>query len=215
MLRKHISIVVILLAVLQFQSAQAENFSANLGYNSEYIFRGIPQSPSSAFAGLDWEGGGFSLGTWVADVGQGLETDFYGAYNFEAGDWGFAVGGTWYNYTREHGGYFDHDYAEVNLCASWKFLSFEASIGKYDSDPKQDYQYYAVTASHKGFYGKIGTFSGDFAGTHYDAGYLNDLTVQETYLFDYGVSLVYSDSTLLGGESATNLVFTISRTFSF
>ena len=33
--------------------ALAVDLSANLGWNSEYIFRGIPQKTSSAFGGLD------------------------------------------------------------------------------------------------------------------------------------------------------------------
>ncbi len=46
MLRKTIGTGIILLGALHFQNAVAENFSANLGYNSEYIFRGIPQKNS-------------------------------------------------------------------------------------------------------------------------------------------------------------------------
>jgi uncharacterized protein (TIGR02001 family) len=211
MLRKTIGAGIILMGVLNFQDAVAENFSANLGYNSQYIFRGIPQKNSSAFGGLDWEKGGFSLGTWAADVGDGLEIDYYGAYAIEAGDWGFSVGGTWYTYT----GDFDNEYLELNLGATWKFLSFDAAIGKYDSDPKQNYQFYAITASHNGFYGKVGMFADDFDGNYYEAGYGSDLTVDETYLFDYAIAAIYSDSTLLQGSSDTNLVFTISRNFSF
>lgn len=211
MLNKAIGTGVILLGTLVQQTASAENLTANLGYNSEYIFRGIPQKTSSAFAGLDWERSGFSLGSWAADVGDGLEIDLYGAYAIEAGDWGFSVGGTWYTYT----GDFDDEYLELNLGASWKFLSFEAAIGKYDSTPRQDYQFYALTAGHNGFYGKVGTFSGDFSGSYYEAGYGGSLDAQETYLFDYAIAAIHSDSTLLGGESDTNLVFTISRDFSF
>lgn len=199
------------MGALQIQTAAAENFSANLGYNSEYIYRGIPQKTSSAFAGLDWENKGFSLGAWTADVGDGLEVDLYGAYGFEAGDWGFSVGGTYYTYT----GDFDEDYLELNLGASWKFLSFDAAFGTYDTNPSQDYQFYSVTASHEGFYGKFGMFAGDFDGNYYEAGYGNSLDVQDTYLFDYAVAAIHSDSTLLGGDSDTNLVFTISRSFSF
>jgi uncharacterized protein (TIGR02001 family) len=211
MLKKAIGTGVILLGALSVQNAVAENFSANLGYNSEYIFRGIPQKTSSAFAGIDWGKDGLSLGAWTADVGDGLEVDLYGAYGFEAGDWGFSIGGTYYTYT----GDFDEDYLELNLGASWKFLSFDAAIGKYDSSPKQDYQFYSVTASHNGFYGKVGTFAGDFDGSYYEAGYGNSLDVKETYLFDYAIAAIYSDSTLLGGSSDTNLVFTISRNFDF
>jgi uncharacterized protein (TIGR02001 family) len=211
MLKKAIGTGIILFGALNYQNAAAENFSADLGYNSEYIYRGIPQKTSSAFAGLDWANNGFSLGTWTADVGDGLEVDLYGAYGFEAGDWGFSVGGTWYTYT----GDFDEDYLEANVGISWKFLSFDAAFGKYDTDPSQDYQFYSVTANHNGFYGKVGTFAGDFDGAYYEAGYGNSLDVKETYLFDYAISAIYSDATLLGGSSDTNLVFTISRDFDF
>ncbi len=211
MFKKLIGTGVILLAALQTQNALAQEWSANLGFNSEYIFRGIPQKSSSAFGGVDFAAGGFSAGAWTADVGDGLEVDLYGAYAIEAGDWGFSVGGTWYTYT----GGFDEDYLEANVGVSWKFLSFDAAFGRYDTDPSQDYQFYSVTASHNGFHGTIGTFAGDFDGTYYEAGYGNDLTVKETYLFDYGITVVYSDSTLLGGDSDTNLNFQIMRTFDF
>ena len=211
MIKKFIGTGIVVLGALNIQTAAAENFSANLGYNSEYIYRGIPQKTSSAFAGLDWEKSGFSLGAWTADVGDGVEVDLYGAYSFEAGDWGFSVGGTYYTYT----GDFDEDYLELNVGASWKFLSFDAAFGTYDTNPSQDYQFYSVTASQEGFYGKFGMFAGDFDGNYYEAGYGNSLDVKETYLFDYAIAAIYSDSTLLGGESDTNLLFTISRSFSF
>jgi len=31
--------------------------------------------------------------------------------------------------------------------------------------------------------------------------------------FDYGFAVIYSDSTLLGGESDTNFVFSLSKSF--
>ena len=202
---------IVLLGALHFQNAIAQDWSANLGFNSEYIYRGIPQEPSSAFAGLDFAAGGFSAGTWTADVGEGIEVDLYAAYGWETGDWGFSLGGTWYTYT----GDFDDNYLEANIGVTWKFLSFDAAFGSYDVDPSEGYQFYSITASHNGFYGKIGTFADYFDGTYYEAGYFNDLTVKETYLFDYGISIVYSDSTLLLGESETNINFQIKRNFSF
>ncbi len=211
MLRKTMGTVVILLGALHFQNVFAQEWSANLGYNSEYIFRGIPQKSSSAFGGVDFAAGDFSAGVWSADVGDGLEVDLYSAYGFEVGDFGFSVGGTWYTYTSG----FDDDYLELNLGASWKFLSFDVALGKYDSDPKQDYQFYSITASHAGFYGKIGTFGGDFDGSYYEAGYGNNLSVKEVDIFDYAIAVIYSDSTLLGGDSDTNLVFTLTKNFSF
>ena len=85
MLRKVIGTGIVLLGALLFQNAVAQEWSANLGFNSEYIYRGIPQKSSSAFGGVDFATGGFSAGVWTADVGEGLEVDLYGAYAIEAG----------------------------------------------------------------------------------------------------------------------------------
>ena len=58
-------------------------------------------------------------------------------------------------------------------------------------------------------------FADDFDGNYYEAGYGNNLSVENVDLFDYAVAVIHSDSTLLGGNSDTNLVFTLSKTFSF
>ena len=193
--------------------AMAVDLSANIGYNSQYIYRGIPQKNSSAFGGLDLTANGFYLGTWAADVDDGIEIDYYGGYGFNVGDFSFGVGGTLYTYT----GDFDDTYKEINLSAGWKFLTFDAAIGRYDnfSGPTLDYQFYSLTAEHKGFYGKVGWFADDFDGTYIEGGYGNTLTVKETDLFDYAFAVIYSDSTLLGGDSDTNLVLTLKKTFDF
>ena len=53
--------------------------STNVGFESEYIFRGIAQEKSSASAGLDYSSNGFYVGTWAAQVTDGLEVDgFFG-----------------------------------------------------------------------------------------------------------------------------------------
>jgi len=192
--------------------ALAVDLSANIGYMSQYIYRGIPQSTSSAMGGLDLEAGGFYLGTWGADVGDGLEIDYYGGYGFEVGDFNFGVGGTIYTYT----GDFDDTYKEVNLSAGWNFLTFDAAIGEYDNfgGPTQNYQFYSVTAEYSGFHAKVGWFEDDFDGTYVEGGYSNSLTIEDVDWFDYSFLVIYSDATLLGGESETNFVFTISKTFS-
>ena len=191
--------------------ALAVDLSANIGFNSEYLYRGIPQEKSSFFGGLDLEAGGFYLGTWGADVGDGLEIDYYGGYGFEVGGFNFGVGGTIYTYT----GDFDDTYKEVNLSAGWNFLTFDAAIGSYDNfdGPALDYQFYSLTAEYRGFYGKVGLFEDDFDGTYFEAGYGGTLTVQDTDLLDYAFTVIHSDSTLLGGSSDTNVVLTLSKGF--
>ncbi len=191
--------------------ALALDLSTNIGFNSEYLYRGIPQEKSSLFGGLDLEAGGFYLGTWGADVGDGLEIDYYGGYGFKVGNFNFGVGGTIYTYT----GDFDDTYKEVNLSAGWNFLTFDAAIGSYDNfdGPTLDYQFYSLTAEYKGFYGKVGLFEDDFDGTYFEAGYGGTLSVQDTDLLDYAFTVIHSDSTLLGGSSDTNFVLTLSKGF--
>lgn len=208
---KHV--VLPLLATLPWQAAPAQDLSANLGYNSEYVYRGIPQKSSSAFGGLELQHGGLYLGAWAAEVGDGIEIDYYGGYGFDAGDFSFSIGGTWYTYT----GDFDDEYLELNLGAGWKWLSFDAAIGEYGNfgGPKLDYEFYSLTVAHNGFYGTFGTFENDFDGHYYEAGYGRTLEVDERALFDYAIAVIHSDSTLLGGESDTNLVLSLSKSFDF
>lgn len=213
MKRKLVSIGLAASLVTLSAPALAVDMSANIGYNSEYIYRGIPQKSSSAFGGFDIGAGGFSGGIWSADVGDGIEIDYYGSYGFDVGEFNFGVGGTIYTYT----GDFDDTYKEVNLSTGWRWLTFDAAIGSYDNfdGPKLDYEFYSLTAEYKGFYGKVGTFQNDFDGSYYEAGYGNTLTIKETNLFDYAFAVIYSDSTLLGGDADTNLVLTLTKTFDF
>lgn len=202
-----------LAAGLAATDGRAADWSANIGWNSEYIFRGIPQKTSSAFGGVDVEAGGFYGGAWAADVGDGLEVDYYGGYGVTMGEFSFGIGGTLYTYT----GDFDDTYREINLSAGWNWLSLDVAVGEYDNfgGPTLDYEFYSMGAEYNGFYGTIGTFEGDFDGSYYEAGYGSTLVINELDLVDYAFAAIYSDSTLLGGESDTNLVLTLSKTFDF
>ncbi|MEJ2383289.1 MAG: TorF family putative porin [Xanthomonadales bacterium] len=194
--------------------ALAADVSANIGWNSQYIFRGILQSKSSAMAGVDLEAGGFYVGAWGADVDDGLEIDYYGGYNFDLGPVSLGVGGTLYTYT----GDFDDTYKELNFSAGFAFLTFDAAVGSYDNfdGPSLDYEFYSLTAEHNGFYGTVGTFQNDFSGNYLEAGYGNTLSVGETDLLDYVFTVVHSDEDLAGGDSSdTSFVLTLSKTFDF
>ena len=100
-----------LLGTLLTLSAVAQaDWSANLGYASEYHYRGILQKTSSASGGVDFETGGFYAGTWAADVGDGLEVDGYFGYGADVGAVSLGIGYTGYFYT----GDFDETYQEIN-----------------------------------------------------------------------------------------------------
>ena len=129
------------------------------------------------------------------------------------GDFGFTIGGTWYTYTSE----FDDEYLELNLGVSWKFLSLDIAEGKYDNfaGPELGYGFYSLTASHNGFHATVGTFGQDFDGSYYEAGYGNTLNIRDNDWFDYSFAVIHSDSVLLGGQSDTNYLLSLSRVFDF
>ena len=188
-------------------SASAE-LSANIGWASDYYFRGIFQATSSANGGVDYESNGFFVGTWAADVGDGLEVDAYFGYGGEIGDISYGIGYTGYFYT----GDFDDTYQEINLGGGWGLLGVEVAVGRYDNfdGPTQDYTYYALSLEKNGFYGKIGGFAQDFDGEYFEAGY--GTSVAE--VVDVGLSLIISNDDLNGTDSTDEtLVFTLGKTF--
>ena len=184
--------------------AQAE-WSANLGFASEYYYRGIFQESTSASLGVDYETGGFYAGTWAADVGDGLEIDGYFGYGFDAGDVSLSVGYTGYFYT----GDFDDTYQEINLGATFGIFSLDVAVGQYDNfdGPTLDYTYYSIGVEKSGFYGKYGGFTQDFDGEYFETGY--GTTVAD---LDLGVSLVFSNSGLVG-ERDEAVLFTVGKSF--
>ncbi len=206
------TIAIALLAPLGADAQEAE-VSANAGFVSQYFFRGILQKTSSASAGLDLSAGALSLGTWIADVGDGTEIDLFGSVGGDIGGLNLSVGGTAYLYTGE----FDDTYLEANLGAGYGPLSVEFSIGQYENFDADalDYWFLGVTAEHEGFYGTYGTFGSDFDGAYGEVGY--GFSAAE---LDFTISGILNDSDLSGLEggdgnpaAGVTLVFGISKTF--
>ena len=207
------SLLVVLGAVTTTSASAAGEVSYNVGFASEYYFRGILQKDSSASAGVDYENGGFYIGTWAADVGDGLEVDGYFGYGIET-ESGFSVGlgFTGYYYTGE----FDDTYEEINLNLGYGPVSLEYSVGEWDGfGEEEDYDFLALTVEHNGFYGTYGTFGDDFDGDYIELGWGTSI---ETW--DIGVSLIFNDDDLSDeldddGEPTEGeaVIFTIGKTF--
>ena len=117
--------------------------SYNIGYMSEYWYRGYYMSESSVSFGADVEMGNFYVGTWWADVDKGVEYDIYGGYNFELMGIPMYAGFTGYYYSDN----FDSDYQEINIGADMGFMSIDAAVdGEYQLDAgDQGYQHYTIT----------------------------------------------------------------------
>lgn len=162
--------------------------SANIGWSSEYIFRGIFQEDSSAFAGVDYvSDGGFYLGTWGADVGDGLETDLY--FGYAGGeDFTYKIGYTGYYYTDD----FDDTYNEINLGVGYGIFALDVAIGEWDGfGTPADYTFTSVTISPEvGPYFKVGSFGDDFDGDYFEIGYT--YTMEEPGV-DLSLAVVTSD----------------------
>ncbi|MDE0789387.1 MAG: TorF family putative porin [Woeseiaceae bacterium] len=200
-------IALVALILLTSGAAHAD-VSGNLGFASDYYYRGIFQAESSASGGLDYESDGFYVGTWAADVKDGLEIDGYFGYGGELADGlGYSVGYTGYFYT----GDFDDTYQEINLGSSLGLFALDVAVGTYKnfSGPTQNYTHYSLSVEKSGFFGKYAAFSQDFAGTYFEAGY--SATVAE---IDLGITLLFNDKDLSGdSESDQALIFTVSRSF--
>ena len=122
---------------------EASSISYNVGYMSDYWYRGVHQSNSAVSFGADYESGGFYLGTWWADVDKGVEYDIYGGYNFSLMGIPMYAGFTGYYYSDN----FDSDYQEINIGADMGFMSIDAAVdGEYQLDAgDQGYQHYTIT----------------------------------------------------------------------
>ena len=199
-------------SVLPFLTMDIQaDVSANIGFESEYIFRGIAQEKSSASAGLDYSSNGFYVGTWAAQVTDGLEVDgFFGYSGFsENEDFSYNLGFTGYYYTDD----FDDTYEEFNLGFAYKSFSFNSAFGEYDNFDGDTQDYTFISASYEfdsGFYITFGDFSEDFDGRYSELGY--GFTLGEV---DATVKYISSDSALTGHLGDNFLVFSIGKPFSF
>jgi len=196
--------VLIALTLFSAGAAQADA-TANLGFASDYYYRGIFQAPNSVSAGLDFEENGFYAGTWTADVKDGLEVDGYFGYGTRLGGVDYSVGYTGYFYT----GDFDDTYQELNLGASHGPVHLDVAFGQYDNfaGPTLDYTYYSLTVEKAGFYGKYAGFWQDFAGEYFEAGF--STTIAEV---DVGIAAIFANKDLVGSADES-LVLSIGKSF--
>lgn len=196
------------IASTQASATDIEGLSANVGLVSQYIFRGVVQTDTaSASAGVDYERNGFYVGTWAADVQEGLEVDVYGGYGNELDNGlGYSVGFTTYQYT----GDFDTSYNEVNLGLSYGIFSLSYNLGEWEVEgaANQDYDFLSATVEHEGFYATYGSWGDEFDGDYVEVGYSTSVSG-----FDVGVAVIANSKELAGTTSDENLVFSIATSF--
>jgi uncharacterized protein (TIGR02001 family) len=127
--------------------ASPHTISYNIGFFSEYIFRGITQTGGkpAVQGGVDYgHESGFYAGTWASNVSwlqdfglytrSSLEWDFYGGYKWSfANDFGLDVGSIyyWYPGTR-NAGVTNANTWEIYVAGTWKFLGAKFSYSLTD-----------------------------------------------------------------------------------
>jgi uncharacterized protein (TIGR02001 family) len=147
--------------------ASPHTFTANVGFVSDYRYRGISQTEKKAAlqGGMDYSHeSGVYVGTWASNVSwfddfnpsssNSLEWDFYGGYKGTAGPIGYDIGLLQYYYPGSDvstAGVPSPNTLEAYLGLSWEFLTFKYSysfsnlFGFVDSKGSQ---YYDLSASY-------------------------------------------------------------------
>ena len=144
------------------------SLSGNVGFFSEYLFRGLKQTDGKPAlqGGFDYaHASGFYAGTWASNVSwlndspavtgytsSSLEWDFYGGYRGSAGDFGYDVGLLYYWYPgRVAPGFIEADTLEGYGAVSWKWLTAKLNISLGDETfgvPNSDGTYYLDLAAN-------------------------------------------------------------------
>jgi uncharacterized protein (TIGR02001 family) len=137
--------------------------SYNVGAATDYVFRGIDQTPltGEVFGGVDAViAKNFYAGVWVSNTGvsgqSGIEGDIYAGWKPSLGPVGFDLGVISYNYTGGHNHNNDHDDYELKAGASMPIGGF--TIGAVD--------FYGPSNHANPIFG-LGPIATDYSDTNY------------------------------------------------
>ena len=241
--KKQVAILALLIAPLFLHATSAKadshewSFSSNMGFMSDYIYRGVHQAGSSGYGGFDLEYGSFYVGTWFADLQEGgwntnthrgFEYDVYAGIGFDLTDSMSAyVGYTIYRYTDKGANAFDDDYDEFNIGVSFAMtddlsISLDYSNGENTATDQSetDYDIGTVTLDYLGAYFTYGDWgiSEDDTGET-DAEYMEIGYSRTVGDFDLGGYFVLSEKELATASDTqedgdfSRFVFTMGTSF--
>ncbi len=111
------------------------NFSANIAYTTDYVYRGITLSDDgpAVSGGFDWGYSGFYLGTWASSIspvaGESVEIDWYGGYGGEISGISYSLDLLYYYYPGAASGA-DLDFFEFGGSLGYTFAApLEPTLG--------------------------------------------------------------------------------------
>ena len=210
-----------LLAMTSLSQAESEvSYSANLGFMSDYMYRGIHQSSSSAMGGFDIEYGSFYVGTWFADLQEdgwvdgshrGFEYDVYAGFGLDITDSiSASVGYTIYRYTDKGASAFDDDYDEVNLGLGFAIsedasIAIDYAVGENTATDQSetDYDVLTIAVDYLGMYALFGTWGvseDDTSAGEVDADWMEFGYSRTVGDFDLSGAFVLSEKELASGS---------------
>jgi len=197
-------------------------FSANVGFVSDYRFRGFSQTDKepSIQGGFDWShDSGVYLGVWGSNVefnDAHIETDFYGGFANEIGGLSYDVGLLYYAYPGSS------DRFNFNFIEGYLNLGHDFEVASVSAGAAYSPDFFGGTGD--ALYTNAGLsvpLPGDFA---LDAGVGYQMVEQgspvvdwsvglsKSYLgFDFSVAYIDTDQTAVGAEAT--VIFAISRAF--
>lgn len=213
-----------------------ENFSANVAYTSNYLFRGVTLSNDNAAVsgGFDYGYNGFYLGTWASSIapvdGETVEIDLYAGYGNEFMGVSYSLDFIYYGYPgMDETGGTELDYIEFGGSLGYTFgVQFDPTIGvsiMYSDDffAESD-EAVAITTTLgvslpydiglEGHYGHQALDSSFNGITGYD--YWGFDVSKSLGIFDFTVGYSDTDSNgevFAGGEGNDTVVFTVSSSF--
>ena len=206
---------------LASESAVADDESSavsyNVGYMSEYWYRGVYQAESAVSFGADVEMGDFYVGTWWADVDKGVEYDIYAGYNFSIGPADMYLGVTGYYYSDN----FDDDYEEMNFGIAMGPVSVDIASGEYKkgvvgNTKDHNYSFSSIAYDMSGL-GLPITYSYGIWGRSALGGIVHTLSYGQTVAgVDVGLEVSKNSDTITGSASnkdTTFAVFTLGYSF--
>ena len=214
-----------LLAMSSFANADGHSeisYSANLGFMSDYMYRGIHQSSSSAMGGFDIEYGSFYLGTWFADLQEdgwvdgshrGFEYDVYAGFGLDLTDSiSASLGYTIYRYTDKGASAFDDDYDEVNVGLGLAIsddasLAIDYAVGENTATDQSetDYDVLTISVDYMGMYALFGTWGvqeDDASKGEVDADWMEFGYSRTVGDFDLSGAFVLSEKELASGSDS-------------
>jgi uncharacterized protein (TIGR02001 family) len=125
-------------------AAQAE-VSLTGGAVSDYYFRGVQLSESSAYASIDYAAGGFYAGVWAIDNNSMLERDVYVGYATTVGEVGVDVSYTNYSYSNQG----DNNETDLTLAVTFAGLGLSyADVSGEDAAGNDTADSSVITANY-------------------------------------------------------------------